>query len=499
MNRFPQFARSRETIITGLGPLWVGLPAMLLLSAGLHAAVIPVGQWEYSFIWDRLERLETQSADRFDYQLGPYSIAPETADISPFDVHGELGRDQLGLFGFLGEKFTAEKEAPAHGFESIRGGFAGAPYRHLFLYANFVLDEEKAEDENYTGKKYRGLAGDIESAFIAYENGSFEAMLGRYASFWGPRNSLVLSSGVTMDGFGYRWRWGRFTLSYRLARLDGLDPERYDVDQFENRYFAGHRLDCHLGRGLRLGIFETAVFGGPGRQIDLFYLNPLIFYHGAQLNEGTDDNTFVGFDFTFKPKKGIRLYGQMLIDDYQVDDHAQTDNEPSELGFIIGGHFVNILTPLDAKVESSRVNNWTVNQILDRNRYLYSGQLIGGADGNDYDLLEVSVLKWFNSVQCVSLNFAYRRQGEGEVMAEWTAPWLLVTGEYDEPFPTGTVEKIASVWLNLKGVAFGRLFVDLQAGLKDVENAGHTAGDNRQLPFFGLRLSSFFSAPVNVN
>ena len=499
MDGFPQFAKNHETIITGPWPLWVGLLAMLLLAAGVNAAVIPVGQWEYSFIWDRLERLETQSANRFDYQLGPYRIAPDAADISPFDVQGELGSDQLNLFGFVGEKFTAEKEAPARGFESIRGGFTGAPHRHLFLYANFVLDEEKAEDEDYTGKKYRGLVGDIETAFIAYENGSFEAMLGRYASFWGPRNSLALSSGVAMDGFGYRWRWGRFTLSYRLARLDGLDPERYDVTQFENRYFAGHRLDCHLGRGLRLGIFETAVFGGPGRQIDLFYLNPLIFYHGAQLNEGTDDNTFVGFDFTFKPKKGIRLYGQMLIDDYQVDDHAQTDKEPSELGFIVGGHIVKLVASLDVKVEYSRVNNWTFNQILDRNRYLYSGQLIGGADGNDYDLLELSVLRWLNSAQCVSVNFAYRRQGEGEVMAEWTAPWLLATGEYDEPFPSGTVEKTASVWLNLKGIAFGRFFVDLQAGLKDVGNSGHISGDNRQLPFFGLRLSSFFSALVDVN
>ena len=494
-----QYVENYETTERWLKPICLSLLAILLMAAGIHAAVIPVGQWEYSFVWDRLERLETQSANRFDYQLGPYRVPSDAADLSPFDIHGELGRDQLNLFGFLGEKFTAEKEASASGFESIRGGFAGAPNSHLFLYGNFVLDEEKAEDETYRGKKYKGLAGDIEMAFIAYDNGPFEAMLGRYASFWGPRNSLALSSGVAMDGFGYRWRWGRFTLSYRLARLNGLDPERYDVLQFENRYFAGHRLDCHLGRGLRVGLFETAVFGGPGRQIDLFYLNPLIFYHGAQLNEGTDDNTFVGLDFTFKPKAGIRLYGQVLIDDYQVDNHAQTDKEPSEMGFIVGGHLVDLLASLDAKVEYSRVNNWTFNQILDRNRYLYSGQLIGGADGNDYDLFELSVLRWLDPVQCISANFAYRRQGEGNVSADWTAPWLLATGEYTEPFPSGTVEKTVSVWLNFKGVAFGRFFVDLQAGLKDVENTGHIAGDNRQLPFFGLRLSSFFSALVDVN
>jgi hypothetical protein len=38
-----------------------------------------------------------------------------------------------------------------------------------------------------------------------------------------------------------------------------------------------------------------------------------------------------------------------------------------------------------------------------------------------------------------------------------------------------------------------------RAGLKDVGNSGHISGDNRQLPFFGLRLSSFFSALVDVN
>ena len=186
MKRFPRSADNHETIITGPWPPCVGLLAILLMAAGLHAAVIPVGQWEYSFVWDRLERLETQSVDRFDYQLGPYALSPEAVDISPFHVHRELERDQLGLFGFLGEKFIAEKEAPSRGFESIRGGFTGAPYRHLFLYGNFVLDEERAEDETYTGKKYKGLAGDIETAFIAYENDSFEDMLWEFRHWHAP-------------------------------------------------------------------------------------------------------------------------------------------------------------------------------------------------------------------------------------------------------------------------------------------------------------------------
>jgi len=326
--------------------------------------VLPVGKMEYEFLYEFQEHREGLSLAPDDFQLGPYRLEKFNTTLTPFEKLNNLSNKNLGLFSFISEDFRAAKDMSAKGYEAWRGGLFAQPHEKLFVYANFILDEFKAKDPDYTGKKWRGLAGDIENAFAYYRTQMIEVTVGRFASFWGPRNSLVLASGSSMDGFGYTIRWGRLSLSYRLAWLDGLNPDQDGVEQFENRYFAGHRLDINLSRKLRIGFFETVIFGGPGRNVDFYYLNPIFFYHGSQLNEGNpiffyhgsqlnegmDDNTFLGFDITFKPRPGYKLYGQLMVDDYQVDDEIQSDQEPSEYGLLAGGYITDFLNSGDLKI-----------------------------------------------------------------------------------------------------------------------------------------------------
>ena len=472
----------------------------LILPASLWASsVLPVGKGEYNFVYDRLTRLEATSYDYYDYQLGPYSENDGKFSFGPFDYLRGISAEKLMLFTFVGEDFYSAKSVSPSGFESLRGGIVASPVDKLFVYGNFLLDEEKAKDETYTGKIWRGLAGGVEEAFIRYSSGSLEVTAGRFASFWGMRNSLVLSPDIALDGFGYCFHWGRLVLSYRLAKLDGLDPQRDDVEFFENRYFAGHRLDIHLSRWLRVGLFETIVFGGPGRQVDLLYLNPIVFFHADQLNEGINDNTMLGFDFVLKPKLGVKLYGQVLVDDFQVDDELQSDQEPDQYGVIFGTQLVDVRPGLDLELEYSRVTNWTFNQVLPRNRYLFNDDLIGGAEGNDYDRWRASITRWFGENTAVSAELEQYRQGEGRVSDDFSMPWLDVEGDYSEPFPTGVVEKTKTASLNLKTFVLDHIFVDCRAGVNWIDNYRHVESDNQSLPFVRLRISSFFSAPINVS
>lgn len=461
-------------------------------------SVLPVGKVEYEFVYDRLERAEALSLDYYPYQLGPYNGDEQWLSFGPFEYLRRLPPQRLVLFSFAGEDFSSAKDRSARGFEFIRGGLAACPFGRMFVYGNFLLDERKAEDENYTGKKWRGLAGGVEEAFVYYRTNPLEITVGRFASFWGPRNSLALTPNGAMDGLGYTVHWGRLALSYRLARLDGLNPDKDSVAQFENRYFVGHRLDVYLSRTLRLGVFETTVFGGPGRQIDLYYLNPIIFFHSSQLNEGMNDNTFLGFDFSFKPRSGCRLYGQLLVDDFQIDKDSQGDQEPDQYGMILGAHIVNLWRSVDLKLEYSRVANWTFNQTLVRNRYLMDGHLIGGALGNDYDRLELNVTRWVGDDMAVSLGFTSLRQGEGRVTDEWTAPWLETDGDYSEPFPTGTVETTRTFSVGFKGFLFDHFYIGAESGIDRVNNYLHADSDDRSLPYVRLNVSTFFSSSLSI-
>ena len=476
----------------------ISIVFFLVATASSQADVLPPSQPEYELIYDRWERVDALTLDQYDYQLGPYRLDHSVFAVEPFQWLTTLSPDRLTLFGFVAEDLRAAKEGRGSAFESFRGGIAGRPVNKLLVYGSFILDEKLADDENYGGKKWRGLAGDVQEAFSYYRAGGFELTVGRFASFWGVRRSLILSPRNLFDGFAYTFRWGRLALSYRLARLDGHNPETEGVEQFENRYVAAHRLDAHLGDRLTVGVFETVLFGGPGRQIDLFYLNPLIFFHGSQLNEGTNDNTTIGFDFSFKPTSGLKLYGQLLIDDLQIDNDVQGDQEPAEIALLAGGYAADLTAGLDARVEYTRVSNWTFNQILPRNRYIFNGKLIGSALGNDYDVLSLLVSRWFGRKTAATTEFTFYRQGEGRVDAEWAAPWSLIEGDYSEPFPTGIVQKTYTISLGGKGFLREFASFDFSLGVDWISNFAHRSGDSRTLPFAEMRLSVFGSRSVSL-
>jgi hypothetical protein len=492
--------RGREAVMKHslLRKLLWALILLLVSHAAADTGVLPTGQPEYEFIYDRLEHLEALSHDRFDYQLGPYDMDHVQNQLGPFSSLHTTSTAELTLFGVGAERMAAKRYLRPERFASFRGGVAGRPLQKLFVYGSFVVDEALAEDVNYSGKKWRGFAGDVQDAFVYFSSGRFDLTVGRFAAFWGPRNSLVMSPEQRLDGLCYSFRWGRLVLSYRLARLDGLSPEEDSVEQFENRFFAAHRLDFHFNDRLRAGLFETVLFGGPGRQIDLFYLNPLIFFHGSQVNEGINDNTTVGFDFSYKPALGYKVYGQMLIDDYQIDNEAQSDQEPAEIAFTLGGYAADLLNFIDVRLEYQHVSNRTFNQVFARNRYVYNNRPIGAVLGNDYDLTSFSVIRWLRPQTSLTLGFAYHRQGEGRIISEWTEPWSLVEGDYDEPFPTGVVEKTSTISLSVKSFIKDCLFVRAECGADWITNADHLDGQDRTVLFARLAVSGFLLTTMGL-
>jgi hypothetical protein len=145
------------------------------------------------------------------------------------------------------------------------------------------------------------------------------------------------------------------------------------------------------------------------------------------------------------------------------------------------------------------VTNWTFNQPLERNRIVVQDDvLIGGALGNDYDLMSLEVKRWLKTDLAANLHFGYLRQGEGSVTAEWTAPWLLVTGNYNEDFPTGVVEKTLTLAGSIQGFVLDHFYIDATAGIDKITNYLNADGDNRDVPFFQLRFSAFVDGAINV-
>ena len=469
--------------------------SLLLSIDGFSGALIPIGSDEFDFLYETFERKETQAPTAFDYQLAPYLSTNNRFNHSPLSFLGNDRKDKMNLFIIGNENFSSEKHSRSTAYESIRGGITLSPFNNIFVYSDFSLDQEKVKDSSYTGKKWRGLAGGMEQSFLMYHSNIVDITIGRFKSFWGIQKSLVLSGSNALDGLSYNIRWGKIVLSYRLAKLNQIDNV-LDSNLIENRYFAGHRLDLHINDRLRIGLFETVIYGGSGRSIEFNYLNPILFFHADQLNDDVNDNTFLGFDFTYFPIRGLKLYGQFLVDDYQLDKKSQGDQEPNEYAFIIGGYLAKMSSSYDFRVEYVRVTNRTYNQVLERNQYLYKGTSIAFFNNNDFDQVRLKIAKWINPFLKVGFNYFYTRQGEGKILDEWTQPWLAVQGNYQEPFPTGIVEKQHKISSQLKGFFVNHFFLDFEVGIMFLKNMRHIEFENTSLKFGRFSLSTYFSTII---
>jgi len=460
---------------------------------------IPIETPEYRILYDYLRRIEIEDASaRFGGLVTPLS------DKDIFKEHIIFGDDrpdhfQMKPYVIVSEDFTSSKYSRANGFESIRGGLMASPSKNFTFYLGLLMDERLAENPDYYGKKWRGLAGEVETGMAIYRNKSVTIIAGRFGSSWGPnRQSLFLSETARpMDAFQFRAGWGRLYYTYQFGKLNRLRSANEDSEGYENRFFVGHRIDIKAGNNFYIGLNETIIYGGLGRSIELAYLNPLMFFHSFQLNENYDDNTFLGLDVTFFVDKRFKFYGQLLVDDFQIDNATRGDNEPNEIGFSLGLHSIDLFDHLDLKAEYFRIANWTYNQKLERNRYDNRGSLIGYESGPDTDKISLALIRWLNTWQNISFNLMYQRRGEGRFDSDWTEPWLDVDN-YSESFPTGIVEKKFGAALNFTGYLKPFLYIESRGGVDIVDNFNHIDGAGRTIPFFSAKLSLLFSNNLNI-
>ncbi len=393
--------------------------------------------------------------------------------------------------------------SPTNSIETFSGHLFWKPSDNITAVSSFSLDESLANDPDFSGKVWRGLAGRIDYAYLEFGFSHLTLTFGRDKAKWGPgrRGNLLLSSNSeSMDMLKMTGRWGPLRYSTVTAVLDPYHTLINYGDSTApariNRYLSAHRLEIKPIDMLSVGLSESVVYGGVGRQIEFYYTNPLTWYHGEQLNKNNEDNTFISLDFSFRPRRGVLIYGEFLVDDFQIEKETKGDDEPNELGYV-GGFFVSdpiAESGVDISFEYARINNWTYNQGRNQNRYLNNGKLIGHPLGPDRESIYLSARKWFGFGGWIGASYERQNAGEGNVLDDWTRPWLFSAGTYSEKFPTGVVETrdIYGVSALLFGISNVRINVD--GFYTDARNIGNVEGEDDS--YFEGRLTLTASARI---
>jgi hypothetical protein len=84
-------------------------------------------------------------------------------------------------------------------------------------------------------------------------------------------------------------------------------------------YMTLHHLSAQLAKWLNIGVYENIMENG-NNGLQLSYLNPVIFYRGAEGDLGASGKANVGFDLKSNIGRHVQLYGTLLIDEFHIHD-----------------------------------------------------------------------------------------------------------------------------------------------------------------------------------
>ncbi len=363
------------------------------------------------------------------------------------------------------------------------------------------FDSDGRHDSQFHGEYWKeNFTAWVEQAATVVRWKRLTAAFGREYWRWGPSPHdamLVSGNSPPFDGLRLRYRAHNWSYSFHATVLDRMLVFRHDyvggdgTEGLADRYLVAHRLNWRPRHNLEVAASEVMLFGGFDRRWQWNYLNPLLPYYWEQLNNDTNDNPLWNFELTWRVLEGLQIYGEWMIDDFQID----FESEPQQIGLLLG--VTSAPSQLDGlltmNAEYQRINTFVYGQGQPWNRYFHhrdmSGNVIGIGSNLGTDADRITIIPKFRAHAFVDLiaRFDYLRRGENRISdpQESGVPKGI-------PFPSGTVERETRFGAGAHVRWRGNVVADALVGFYEMKNAAHVPGDTRSGLFFQFRLDALF-------
>jgi hypothetical protein len=342
---------------------------------------------------------------------------------------------------------------------------------HVVAVTHLQVDTRLKYDPDWFGKKDRFIAGRTAEAYVDARWKFGEVFFGRLDRNWGPpgiQGLLLSANPYGLDHLALAVGSSKLQLQALAAQLDDRDSSGTVV----HRYLMQHRLVFTPGRW-GLALWEGSVLSGTARSFELWYLNPLNSGILEQWNNGGNVNSFVGLDF--ERRGTVTLFGQLMLDDIQVDRANATDKKPVSYALTLGSEGAVGGAATAWRAWYTRVTNLTYRNEDNLQVPLY--HFLGtGRNFDDYEQLTVTFGLLPRAGLLLTPELTVLRQGEGDprqphppVTAYPTTPTIF----------QGVVERTVRGAVSGSFAASDRLSFNFDAGVHRITNFQHVSGDTR--------------------
>ena len=475
--------KNMQRIIPLSSPMYEEIDRLYLINGlALPSSARPWSVDETFLVLDRLPIQLLSPAEKQSYRI----INNELTEKLNGGNNGEAGwriSGEVNIEGYV--KGNDSRDEWEHGFEErkpllsvpVEGWFGRGFYSTLDLT---LKEEYRAVTE--LESNFTSIPGNLRDfdwyfpfrSFMSFGGEHWNIQFGRDKADWGMGETGNLLLSDYSDFFNLirlTSYWDSFKMSFIYIGLDAwLTEEEEDINNdgdYENglagRYdnyneqfkaFIAHRTEFRTTDRLNLTVNEAIVFGN--KYLNITELNPVFVFHNLFSPEYS--NAMISLEADYTALKGLNLYIQFAIDEFQVPGYEGKDTRPGANGILTGFRYIK---PLEsgymtfnseaAYTDPYLYNRWhPLTRFTNRRRmwsniepdgYEYINKPIGYEHGPDALIIYSKIEYTHKDLYTASLDARYSLKGELNDSLDDPLSYDTGTDASSKTAVTGTAEK----------------------------------------------------------
>jgi hypothetical protein len=220
------------------------------------------------------------------------------------------------------------------------------------------------------------------------------------------------------------WLYSDLIDSLRSYQVDGISGNIGFRKALVQKYIAAHIWEFTPISGLDLAVGESEVYGGRGRNPELIYLIPIMFFNAAEKSQNDIDNSqiFASVDANFF--KNHSYHATFFIDEIAGINVFDSDKQRNQIGITVGGNWYDLIGEnTRVMLEYTRTQPWIYNHKFPDATYQNHSINLGHWIGQNADLFTAGI--WFRPAYNLEIGLRFeslRKGGKDSTAAQYRLP-----------------------------------------------------------------------------